>query len=223
MINQERKDDMVAYRNTGATLQQIATIYNLSRERVRQIIGNTGRDFRYKLTREWAKGVDMTVMTSEEIKKLPGMITALTKMCGEIHHKNNGLGDKTEELAHQILLSKGIANERMPFGCPYDILTDTEIKIDVKHSEYNIQNCPSQRYVKPTYQMAHIKQGADCDYFFVMIKDDTMEFGYAVFIIPSRKAPLGLDSRIRIPWPPSSKPSKWHQYLNRYDLLLVIK
>jgi len=39
---QPRREEMLALRREGLSLQQIADRWNISRERVRQLVGNTG-------------------------------------------------------------------------------------------------------------------------------------------------------------------------------------
>ncbi len=213
-----RKDEMVTMRNGGETLERIARKFRITRERVRQIIGNTGKDFRTKITEKMAESVDLSEMNNEEIANLPGIKKVWEKKAGKIHHINNGLGGKAEDLAHELLGENGIENRQMPFRHPFDILTDGGQKIDVKHSDSNIQFCPSQQMVGPTFRIGHLKSGNDCDFFLVLLPDNRELFQYAVFVIPSSL--IAGRSDIRIPWPQvGKKPSKWHQYHDRYDLL----
>ena len=222
----KRKIDMINLRdNKLCTLQQIADIHSISRERVRQIIGNTGRDFVTRKTKALLDSVDLTNLTTSQISKLPGNSTLWKKRGGKVRHLTAMKGIEFEYFANEILISQGIKNKLMPFGCPFDILTHNEIKIDVKLTDCDISNAPSQiSHVYTCYSIGHLKGGSDCDFFFVFIPDKRESIDYATFIIPSALVPKAKDTRIRIPWPcMTKKRSKWHKYLNRFDLLSEAK
>lgn len=222
----KRKTDMINLRDDKLyTLQQIADIYNISRERIRQIIGNTGRDFVTRKTEALLKSVDLTKLTTLQISELPGNSTLWKKEGAKVRHLTATEGVEFEYYANEILNSQGIKNKLMPSACPFDILAHNEIKIDVKHTDCDISNAPSQtKVIYPCYSIGHLKGGNDCDFFFIFIPDKREFIGYATFIIPSALVPKTKDTRIRIPWPRMTKKiSKWHKYLNRFDLLLEVK
>jgi hypothetical protein len=216
----DRYSEMLKMRSELLTYQDIGNRFGISRERVRQIIGNTGRNFRLNKTIELSKNFDLTKLNTEEIGNLPGLKKVWENVAKSVHHVNNGQGSKFEELANKLLKDNGIENVMMGFRHPFDILTKNGKRIDVKHTDFDVLSCPSQKYSPAShYSICHLKGGRDCDFFFAMVPDKEELIGYAVFIIPSNLVPKSEETRIRIPWPPSNKPSKWHEFHERYDLL----
>ena len=210
----ERNQEMYNLRFThGKTLQEIASQFGVSRERVRQIIGNTGREFRVNWTKKKFMEYDLEAVS--DISSLPGVKSVWQKVWGSYRHPNsNSQGIEFEEMGNALLISKGFETKLMPHLHPFDILVNGEIKIDVKHSDFDISTLESQNSTGPTYPISHLKGGKDCDLFLVFVP---LGEEYSAFIIPSYEV-AGLD-KIRIPWPSGKKPSKWHKYLNRFDLL----
>lgn len=210
---QARNEDMKKLRlEQGMSNTDIADMYGISRERVRQIVGNTGRMFRNEWTEKLAVGYDLESV--EDIKTLPGTQRVWKSLWGKFRHKAKGghieIGQAYEEKASKILRSMGIPNKLMPTHHPFDILLDNGIRIDVKKSEFDMSSLPTQKCASPTYPISNMKYGEDCDFFFVFVPD-------AVFIIPSSEIQV---DRIRICYPQMGrKPSKWTQYKDRFDLL----
>lgn len=211
----------------GYKLKDIASLFGISRERVRQLIGNTGRELR----KEWTKKVIESGKYShvyegsiDDLRDLHGAISTWKKDWGNHRHvATEGsplyVGQQFEERASEILTQHGIKNTLMPVKHPFDILTESGIRIDVKVTRSDASKYPSQVKVKNhTYQVPELKSGKDCDLFFIFVPDED-DFTY--FVIPSwemHKYPRG--SRMRIVWPKAKKTTKWHKYHKRLDLIL---
>lgn len=222
----ERNQEMWKLRHVkGWTLDEIGTKYGISRERVRQIIGNTGRDFLTMWTRQKIESGFTLPSTFESLWDLRGSVREWRKEWAKHRHTAKGglarLGQIFEELASFILAENKIPNKLMTYRCPYDIQTESGLRIDVKVSHMNVQKLKSQMVTHPTYQLPEMKSGKDCDFFFVFIPDVDEPSGYTYFIIPAHEFHhMQIGSRPRIPWKPlSQKPSKWHKYNKRINLL----
>jgi hypothetical protein len=209
----QRNEEMKRLRmEDGWHLIDIANKYDISRERVRQIIGNTGKKFRTQWTE--AKSVDYNLENIKDITSLPGTQIVWKRLWGKFRHQAKGgnikTGQEYENKASEMLNSLGIPNKLMPTHHSFDILLDNGLRIDVKHSIFDASSMKTQKYISPTFPISNMKNGKECDFFFVFIPD-------AVFIIPSSEVRV---DRIRIPYPQKGqKPSKWVQYKDRYDLL----
>lgn len=216
----DRNTEMQRLRASGASLQGIADIYGISRERVRQLVGNTGylvaRTQRRNL--ENLSGSDLEKLTRDEAmqkyKKSCGW--GIAQKLGNIHHVNNGLGNKAEELVNQKLIDVGISNRMMGFKKSYDIQLDNGLRIDVKSAKIP-QKSPSQRDISPVYNIHNIKQGQDCDFFIIVLPagfdDPTPQF----FIVPSSH--FYHTQSIKVTYPGTKRKVWIEEYHNRFDLL----
>lgn len=209
----ERNKEMMRLRlEKGKSLQEIADIYGITRERVRQIVPDTGKNFITKWTEHKIDEYDLSAC--KDINELPGAITVWRKLWGKHRHAAKSgsvkIGQEYEQKASDILSSMGLSNKLMPNRHPFDILLDNGLRVDVKHSDCDVSDFPTQNCASPTYSIANMKYGEDCDFFIVFVSD-------AVFVIPASEVKV---DRIRIPYPQTGrKPSKWTQYKDRYDLL----
>lgn len=221
-----RKQDMWKLRFIdGLTLQAIGTKYGISRERVRQIIPDTGRFFRRKWTEEYIR-LHGNVETYHDLKNVRGVRNVYTRNWGQTRHRaisgrNQLFAQYFEEKTNKILTDNGIENKLMPYLCGYDIETSSGIRIDVKASRMDVSKMATQRHNYPCWQLPEMKSGRDCDFFFCFLPDESEEDGFTYFVIPSFEFyDLQIGSRIRVPWPRmSQKPSKWHKYHKAIDLI----
>lgn len=209
----------------GLSLQSIGDKYGITRERVRQIIGNTGRQFRRKWTTELKSSGAVKPKHWTEIRdgKMPGLKRVWMDGWGDERHiaksGNAKIIQKFEMRASSLLTGIDIEHKLMPYLYPFSILTANGIKIDVRVTHVDSSKLPSQTRCKyPTFAVPNLKSGKDCDYFIVFIPEGR---GYTYFVIPSFEVyRMRYDARIRIPWPKlSNKISKWHKYHERIDLI----
>lgn len=222
-----RKQEMIKMRNSGKSTVEIANIFGISRERVRQIIGNTGKDFLRNWTLNAIQSGKFDYVhegKKSDLKKLPGTYSVWRADWGHHRHKAVGglvkHGQEFEERASRILLQNGIPNELMCHTSPFDIKTLSGLRIDVKSVSFDTSSMPSQYKCKyPTYSIPHLRSGKYCDFFFVFLPDGCGDYTY--FVIPATELHgLSESSRIRIPYPQMGrKPSKWHKYHKRIDLI----
>jgi hypothetical protein len=230
---EQRKRDMEKLRfEDGWTLRKIADEIGkrygtiISRERVRQIIGNTGNDFRKEWTRKLIRSGRVRFSHHSELKDAPGIRREWMAVWGQERHEARGggfnaIGQRFEEKASTILAQNGISNKLMPYRHPYDIEVEGGVRIDVKRTTVNMLNAPSQKCASNTWSVPHLKSGEDCDFFFVFVPDDTYDDGWTYFVIPSFEVRKhARNTRIRIPHPNSGqKVSKWTKYHRRIDLI----
>ena len=210
-LMQERNEEMAMLRNRyGFTLREISEIYGVSRERVRQIIGNTGRDFMRRWTEENVKNINLEKLDSDELMNLRGCISVYRKEHAKMHHKNNSISYQSEILVSSKLAQLGYPNKIKQSGHPYDIELENGIKIDVKHTDIPHKCC--KRQISDGWRFVHLKHGTDCDFFICVIPSGEM------FVIPSSETRK--NTYIVIMWPQmGQKKSKWAKFYNRFDLL----
>lgn len=224
----KRREEMARMRNEeGMTLKEIGARQNppISRERVRQIIGNTGRGFRASWTKKLIKSGKVILNHWTELPSAPGVKREWQRDWGNHRHVvskgNVGLGYKFEELASTILANNGIGNELMPNKFVYDIRANNGARIEVTITNVDTSKMKSQeKCLYPTWAVPH--RVRDCDFLFAFLPDPKEECGYTYFVIPTSvlNQLKANDPRIRIPYPPiSQKPSKWHKYHKRLDLI----
>jgi transcriptional regulator with XRE-family HTH domain len=196
------------------SLQQIATKFGVSRERVRQLIGNSGKG----LVTERQNTIynKFKHLTNKALGKLLG-VQAGTVMRdyrnGERHEIEGGVlkvGVEAEILVSKKLSSLGIRNTLMPHHHPFDILLGNGTRIDVKSSRP--QN--NSKTISPLYNFSTKKQIKKdfCDFFILFLFGENQ-----FFIVPFKDA----KTLIRFCYPKTNKgrQSKWNQYHNRFDLL----
>lgn len=212
-------------RNEGKTLGEIGIFWGISRERVRQIIGNTGREFRREWTKSIAEGKISFMKHRDQLSGVVGVKKVWKEMWGNFRHSAIGgavkSGQEFEERAYGILLANGVENSLMPNSFPFDIKTSSGLRIDVKVTNNDVSRHASQNYLGPVYHTGRTKSGKDCDFLFVFVPDENEKTGYTYFVIPGFELHhLRGDAHIRIPWPAkTNRVSKWHKYHKRLDLL----
>ena len=211
-----RVNEMLTLRFTERwTLQNIAEKFGISRERVRQIIGNTGAGFVTQKRKEIFESNKK--LSNLKLSKLMGISpSAVTGgyRDGERHEIEGGalqIGTEMEEYVSRLLTQKGIAHKLMPHHHTFDILIGKNIRVDVKSAR------PLSRAQAPTYSFntSQDQRGKYAD-FFICITSDTKE----VFVIPANET-RGNATPIRFAFPEADygRKSKWLKYHNRFDLL----
>lgn len=226
--NQARREEMRRLRfEEKWPIRKIGEHYGISRERVRQIIGNSGAKcggFNYRP----ALGDDQDL---EWVQKTLGKTNAelatelgLSEITiGRYRHMYRhavepgcalGVGAKLEEWVSDRLWRKGIANKLMPVNHPFDILAGGNIRIDVK-STSSIRVPSNDRMVNPQYSFRVRKNRRDKADFYVLVIAETED----VFIVPASVVPASQEC-IVFAWP-TERPeiAKWQNYHDAWDLI----
>lgn len=222
-MNTNRIEQMKYLRFTELkTLQEIGNIFGISRERVRQLIGNSPCVCKQRINKAIK---DFPNKTFAEIAEMLGLSEAYVKMTQPY---------KREKLSFDSHVGRGswvedeIANQlnRLGFICElqnhkgsYDILIDHKIRADVK-SDFDYSKSPTL-HVKShqwRFQVRKNEKRKDCDFYICVIVPS-----WDVFIIPSKNIPENVFC-IQFCWPTTSpRQSNWQQYHNRFDLLKSFK
>jgi transcriptional regulator with XRE-family HTH domain len=205
------------------SLQRIGDRYGISRERVRQIIGNTGKGIIETssdiLTPEFLASVDD--LTNDQVAEAIGYSNATISKyrSGRRHAIKPGnqtvnVGLEMEEVAAKMLQENGIAYQFMGYGHPFDILLDNSKRVDVKSSGSNGKTNPKIKSPQYKFRVQLGDKRNDAD-FYLCITTDTLD----AFVIPSSQVPTTTE-QIQMCWP-TTRPamSKYSQYHNRWDLL----
>lgn len=226
-----RKKKMLFLRETlGWTCQQIADEYEITRERVRQIIGNTGwcavpdRLFlpkkkkaiekHEKIYREQIRVLDNHDTTTRKIADVTGLsynYVSQRRRCGR-HVTESALSNAgmiVEDEIAQELRKRGFPCHTMNYRAEFDIQLEDGRTVEVK-SRLRKQKSPT---CDSFYFFVLRRTGKTFvpDFYVLKIFDDT-------FIIPSED--LNGKSAIGFRWP-TEKRTTWQKYHNRYDLLGV--
>lgn len=231
---QKRREEMKKLRlENGWTVQQIGDKFRISRERVRQIIGNTGwisspnnlfinkKEKTRKRKENLAnlvKNFDSPFISTSKLSKLTGIPY---KKIGHLRvykrHKveseTTTNGQKAEEFVSKILKENKIDNKLMPNRCQYDIELENGKRIEVKSRTH-----PEKRHTSDNfYLFICIRERKKFkplpDFLILVINKD-------IFIIPQNKIPEC--GAIGFVWPPNKNHHSkrhWVQYHNQFDLL----
>ena len=226
----ERNQEMWKLRHIeGWTNTAIGNKWGISRERVRQIIGNTGKFFRREWTTKLKESgrISTENLTWRDIDNLPGTKKVWRETWSmERHMSKSGnimVNQEFENLASSTLSEHNIRHEIMPSRYPYSIRISNGVRVDVHIGNTNMQSSPSQTNLTyPTWKVPNINPEPEYDFLWAFIPDG---YGYTYFIIPHEELEhlsAKRTANIRIPWPPMSGEryvSKWHKYHERIDLL----
>lgn len=235
MTNKEaikkRHDEMLRLRvEDGWTLQAIGDVWDISRERVRQIIGPTTKMARAVKEKALMKTLRGNLdKTNDELAEITGLavgtLTGYKSKYGlrnKIKKTNTGsyLGAIGEEKVIRQLANLGLPVTRKLFGDPYDIAVG-EVRIDVKRAT-KAQSSPSCRCVSPLYRfnvkLGKKRRGAT-DFYVFLIDNGDEDY----FIVPSKDIPTTLN-RAAFAWPCANekewnKNINWRKYHNRWGYI----
>lgn len=203
----------------GWKLQKIADKYDITRERVRQIVGNTGYLFA-QLRHEEIKDAD-PMESNQALAKRLNMKTSTISLHRDGWHTVEGdsvlaMGNGWEKWAAVQMIKRGHVAELQPLRSYFDILLDTHLKVDVKAATGNIPPSKQGRQKNPGYHFNLRKSEArkPVDFYFC-IATETED----VFIVPYDKLPMPKETLLFC-WP-TARPTlgKYQKYHNRWDLL----
>jgi transcriptional regulator with XRE-family HTH domain len=209
-IDPRTKDLMLQLREQKhMTLAEIGKQFGVCRERVRQIIGNTGNhqgEWHSQAILEWSD------KTNSQLSRELGLSeSTITHYRGDTRHavepdSEAGKGAGAEEMVARILQERGIYAELQPFRGSYDIRLSNGTRIDVK-AAYSLR---VGKNIKPFYNFnARRKpQGRYTDFFILYIVPDRR-----LFVIPWDEAPINSSIRIQ------PDKSRWNQFEDRFELL----
>lgn len=219
-----RKQKMISMRNEKKTLQEIADKFGITRERVRQIIGNTGgeaikkrMDDKLDFVKSNPQKTNSELIEDLRVKFGAGLGKLFFNIRSKTRHAIDGgalqLGVEAEIIVSEKLNSLGIKHQLMPHHHVFDIQLENGKTVDVK-SRINQSIAPSAAGRLKTPQWRFVarkeKKGNYTDFFILYIWA-TKDF----FVVPNEDVH---NDQIVFCWPPK-KPSKWHKYHNRFDLL----
>ena len=213
----ERKEVLLKLRlENKLTLQEIGDLFGITRERVRQIIGNTG--FIAKTDIDKAVEFADPKLTVEELAAKAGVQRksasfAFAKM--NMRHSVSGSGAvkkgfDSENAVCSILECAGFCCEKQTYGTDFDILINGTIKVDVK-SAYTPKTSPSLKNINPTYRF-DCKNGKQADFYIFYVVDTN-----DIFVVPMAAVK---SNHVVFTWP-TARPEigKYQKYHNRFDLL----
>lgn len=209
-------EEMKRLRKEGnLTLSEIGYIYRISRERVRQLIGNTGRGYKKTKTKELV--LSYPNLTNKELAvELGKSEGTVSRYRSSVRHKLDGgnalIGSVAEEMVLKILRENGIECKLMPHKHKFDILVNKNIRVEVK-SAWRKTESPSRKGISPAYKFNVKKEKNISDYFIFFIVETK-----DIFIVPSNLME-GRDNVV-ISYPVYGHYSKYEQYHNRFDFLL---
>ena len=198
------------------TLEEIGAKFGgLCRERVRQLIGNTGRGFVTRRKKKiWEQNKHKTNYELSNALGVSSKTTVFRYRNGERHEVAGGAAKKgydMENYVSNVLKSMGFENTLMGYRHPFDMLMADGTKVEVLSTAPFI--LPGGRAECYSFNTHQDKKGRYCDYF-VCVASDTME----IWVIPAHLTKT--NSPIRFcPHSDHWIKSKWLQYQNRFDLL----
>lgn len=187
----------------------------ISRERVRQLIGNTGRGFVTRRKKKlWRLNKGKTNAEIRELLDLGNNSSLAIYREGERHEVEGGnakIGYDHQVYVSNVLKAKGIENELGKSRGQCSIILKNLKRVQVLSARpLKYPGVYSPMY---SFNTRQDKRGRYCD-FFICVCSDTLN----IFVIPARLTRV--NSPIRFCYPNEHwRKSKWMQYYGRYDLL----
>jgi hypothetical protein len=219
MNRQKRKAEMERMRfEELMTLQEIGDEFDISRERVRQIIGNTGYDvFQTKNEIRNVK-IKQSKLSTAKVAKKHNVSYGFVSRIRTNHHNIEGGSQKKGQDAERYISDKlknmRIRNKLMPVGHPFDILVFNKLRVDVKACYHGNQykNLLNPRY---HFNIDSNRRGKYCDFLIFVIWESK-----DCFVIPFDKVGYNKNN-VFFCWP-TARPEigKYQKYHNRWDLLI---
>lgn len=205
----DRKLEMISLRDGGWNDIRIGEMFDISRERVAQIIGRGDhqaarnkheiiRSLVDKTNRELAKEFHLQERTVSNIRS--NLFHAMSGHRSETHYKWMLWGK-------EYLEDRGYSVHLLSSMHPYDALVNGK-HIDIIAAETSM-HAPSRRIKNPMYRF---KISHTADFYFVIVAP-TMD----VFVIPESEIKPSMQYLCFV-WPTTQYKSKWHTFHNRLDL-----
>lgn len=215
----DHKEEMLELRHEYLwTLEEIGNEFGVTRERVRQIIGNTGEGFKSRRIKEEINRYPNK--SNKEIADLLGIAGSTVSRYRETRspirgNSNRARGWKWRLWAERKLSKLGFDAELVPRGQGYDILVNGSIRVTVRFcgSQWDP---PSHFGTNPYWTFRNIDaKRATTDFFMLVTKNED------VFIVAKNSIPRNQEEIIFAY--PTDRPEigKYQQYHERYDLLMM--
>lgn len=219
----ERTAEMLRLRHQEKwTIQQIGDRYGISRERVRQIIGNTGR-YASKYTNTLKNESWLDAHKDKTNNELASMLSTSSECIsmyrGKTRHAISpdsfvGYGAAVEGVVSDHLRGLGIENQLMPVRHPFDILAENGARIEVKS-----RFCPMRgdwHIGRSIYAFNVIKGNKLPDYadFYILViaVEDPVYFVVPVPDVRWQKS-------LYVTWPRTYENCKYSKYHNAFDAI----
>lgn len=223
---EERKLEMLHLRHDEKwTIEKISILFGVSRERVRQIIGNTGNIGENNFSPARARSVVTNIEVAEkyahlnntQVKEL-GYTSADMAYRGKTRHvsesKQATEGGKIEEWVSAELTKRGMVNT-LTNSRPFDIILADGKTIEVKARFKTNEGCNSfgwkDYYFFVLNRMKYKKPAPMADYYVAVIVRDGKKYPFVL-----RQADVPPSGVIGFRW---SAKSKWRKFENRFDLI----
>ena len=225
----ERKSHMIYLRqNELWTLQEIANLYRISRERVRQIVGNTGvRPYNPK------KAAQDQIIRASSDKTNSQLERELGVNKSQIYKARSGMRHKIEdtlESTHSGFMgeekfkrdaeARGYSVELMSFRHQFDAMVNGSVNCDVKIATVPLETPThkKQQMINPiwNFSIGKKKKWKEVDVFPCLIFPLNLWF-----IVPAEHIRAGgIRENIRFVYPHSGRgPTSFQKYENRWDII----
>lgn len=212
-INQARVEEIKNLRySEKMTLQEIADKYSLSRERVRQILGNSGTG--YKTGRQSELILSHPELTNTQLAEKIGINKDMVSRyrSHQRHAIEDGAlknGTDIEILISNKLNAMGIENELMPHHHPFDILMSNGKRIDVKSTNKKIfiSKTKAEYY---NFKTEKTRRGNYTDYFIMYIVPEDL-----CLVVPFDDAPKDM---LHFNYP-VERNGKFTKFINNFEVL----
>lgn len=214
--NDPRYDRMLELRLVeGLSLKLIARKFGLTRERVRQIIGNTGHvasDFRKEAINNYPPTVTNQQVAKELGLSVSTIISYRAPNSFYLFDSGNREGHTKSILyVGKKLVAAGHKVEYLPSSTTNDLLVNGRYRVCVRHTNVE-KDAPSMRNQSPVWQFSFV--GTDEAHFVCCV----IKYN-EIFVIPRTTFPRGRES-VAFAYP-TLRPSmsKVVPYLNKFELL----
>ena len=224
---EDRKLEMLSLRHDDNwTYDKIAIKYGISRERVRQIIGNTGRVGARGPAPRKARSVVTNALVADAYSDLTndqvlemGYTANDMQFRAKTRHasrnKSSTMGARIEEWVSAELTKRGV-NNSLTNSRPFDIILENGKTVEVKSRHKTNPECSDGRFddfyffVLDRYKYS--TQSPRADYYIAVVVREGKKYP---FVFPKEIVPPS--GVIGFRW--DSRKSKWFDFENRFDLV----
>lgn len=218
----EREEEIRCLRyKEGWPLQKIADAYGLSKERIRQIVGNTGNMANEIWRQNFKEVASDPFLTNQELAEMFNVSPSTVSNHREGWHIAGGKSNLTTNTNYVYRIAQemermGLDVELMPLHHGHHILVAGKIKIAVRVSKGCIPPSQAGRLINPVYHFnLRNRIGKEPIDFYILITWATND----VFVVPADAIPDG-QGDIGMVWP-TARPEigKYQKYHNMFSLI----